>query len=138
MGTPTPNRANARFSHTPESKTPKERKSLPEFLDQATASLKQLKERVEILKVRKEELEKEVNHDGESSNNQPRLQVVRVTESMDMNLEVNLILMVNNKRVVPFEVLRVIEQGGAEITNSSFCTVGHHIYWTIHAQAFQA
>ncbi|KAI3797391.1 hypothetical protein L1987_32647 [Smallanthus sonchifolius] len=117
---------------------PYERKSLPEFLDRATTSVKQLKERVERLKVRKEELEKEVNLDGESSNNQQRLQVVRVTESMDMKLEVNLILMVNNKRVVPFEVLRVIEQGGAEIMSSSFCTVGDHIYCTIHAQAFQA
>ncbi|KAI3796974.1 hypothetical protein L1987_39661 [Smallanthus sonchifolius] len=118
---------------------PYERKSLPEFLDRATTSVKQLKEKIERLKVRKEELEKEVNLDGESSNNQPaRFQVVRVTESMDMKLEVNLILMVNNKKVVPFEVLRVIEQGGAEIMSSSFCTVGDHIYCTIHAQAFQA
>ncbi|KAI3797396.1 hypothetical protein L1987_32652 [Smallanthus sonchifolius] len=114
------------------------RKSLLEFLDRATTSLKQLKERVERLKVKKEELEKEVNQNGESSNNQQRLKVVRVTESEDLHLEVNLILTVNNKKVVPFEVLRVIEQGGAEIISSSFSTVGHHIYCTIHAQAFQA
>ncbi|KAJ0466714.1 hypothetical protein HanIR_Chr14g0675271 [Helianthus annuus] len=49
-----------------------------------------------------------------------------------------MIFMVSNKKVVPFEVLRVIEQGGAEIMSSSFSTVGPHIYCTIHAQAFQA
>ncbi|XP_022008773.1 uncharacterized protein LOC110908182 [Helianthus annuus] len=117
---------------------PYERKSLPEFLDQATTSLKRWKERVERLKVKKEELQKEINVKGESSNKEPRLQVVRVTESVDLKLEVNMILMVNNKRVVPFEVLRVIEEGGADITSSSFCTIGDRIYCTVHAQAFQA
>lgn len=111
-----------------------ERKSLPEFLDRATAMLKQWKERVERLKVKKEELEMVVNLDGESSNREPRLQMVRVMESADMKLEVNLVFMVNNTKVVPFKVLRVIEQGGTEITSYNFCTVGHRIYCTIHAQ----
>ncbi|KAK1429788.1 hypothetical protein QVD17_12015 [Tagetes erecta] len=117
---------------------PYERKSLPEFLDRATTSLKRWKERVERLKTRKEELEKEVNHISELNNMQPRLQVVRVMETVDMKLEVNLIFIVSNKKVVPFKVLKIIEQGGAEITSSSFCTVDHHTYCTIHAQAFQA
>ncbi|KAK1406598.1 hypothetical protein QVD17_42046 [Tagetes erecta] len=117
---------------------PYERKSLPEFLDRATMSLNHLKERVERLKSKKEELEKEVNHNVKSSSSdEPWLKVVRVME-YEMTLEVNLIFMVSNKKVVPFEVLRVIEQGGTEIINSSFSTVGQHIYCTIHAQAFQA
>ncbi|KAJ0462943.1 putative transcription factor bHLH family [Helianthus annuus] len=113
---------------------PYESKSLPEFLDRATTSLIHLKERVEKLKVTKEELEKEVAHNDEPSNSEQRLKVVRVTESMDQKLEVNMIFMVSNKKVGPFEVLRVIEQGGAEITSSSFSTVGHHVYCTIHAK----
>ncbi|XP_021995755.1 transcription factor bHLH168 [Helianthus annuus] len=114
------------------------RMSLPELLDQATRSLKQLKERVEGLKSRKEELEKVVRLNGESSNNERRLRIVQVRESVDMELEANLIIMVNHKKVMPFEVLGVIEQGGAEIKSATFCTVGHHIYCTVHAKAFQA
>ncbi|KAD7477571.1 hypothetical protein R6Q59_007334 [Mikania micrantha] len=114
-------------------------KSLPEFLDSATASLTELKERVERLKARKEELEREVNQIDESSNiNNPRLKMIQVTETKDMKLEVNMKFMVENKRVVPFGVLKVIEQGGAEIMSSSFSTVGQQIYSNIHAQAFQA
>lgn len=108
---------------------------MPEFLDRAATSLKHWKERVERLKIRKEELEKEVNHNVELRNDEPRLKVVRIMEAEDMTLEVILILMGSNKqKVVPFEVLRVIEQGGTEITSSSFWTIGHHIYCTIHAQ----
>ncbi|KAJ0725740.1 hypothetical protein HanPI659440_Chr12g0462281 [Helianthus annuus] len=64
--------------------------------------------------------------------------MVQVRESVDMELEANLIIMVNHKKVMPFEVLVVIEQGGAEIKSATFCTAGHHIYCTIHAQAIEA
>ncbi|XP_076953316.1 transcription factor bHLH167-like [Bidens hawaiensis] len=115
---------------------PYESKSLPAFLDQATTSLQHLKEKVDRLKVRKEELEKEVNRNAESSN-QHLLKLVHVTEPEDLKLEVNLIFTMNNKRVVPVELYRVIEQGGAEITSLYSCTIDHNIYCTIHAQAFQ-
>ncbi|CAI9300148.1 unnamed protein product [Lactuca saligna] len=113
---------------------PYERMPLPEFLDRATNALTQRKERVERLKARKEELENELRC---ASNNGQSLQLVRVTE-IDSKLEVNLIISANNKKAKAFRVLSVIEQGGAEITNSSFCTVGQLIFCTIHAQAFQA
>ncbi|CAH1425140.1 unnamed protein product [Lactuca virosa] len=113
---------------------PYERMPLPEFLDRAANALIQRKERVERLNARKEELENELRC---ASNNGQSLQLVRVTE-IDSKLEVNLIISANNKKAEPFHVLSVIEQGGAEITNSSFCTVGQLIYCTIHAQAFQA
>ncbi|KAI3779355.1 hypothetical protein L2E82_09070 [Cichorium intybus] len=113
---------------------PYERMPLPEFLDRAANSLMRWKERVERLKARKEQLENELRC---HSNNGESLQLVRVTE-MGSKLEVNLIIMANNKKAEPFHVLSIIEQGGAEITSSSFCTVDQRIYCTIHAQAFQA
>ncbi|KVI05597.1 transcription factor bHLH168-like [Cynara cardunculus var. scolymus] len=117
---------------------PYERMSLPDFLDRATSSLVNWKERVEGLKVRKEELEKEVGSRSNRSNTmQQQQQVVRVME-MDFKLEANLIINNNNKKVEPYQILSVIEQGGAEITSSSFSTVGHQTYCTIHAKAFQA
>ncbi|KAJ9554314.1 hypothetical protein OSB04_018359 [Centaurea solstitialis] len=116
---------------------PYERMSLPDFLDRATSSLVKWKERVEILKGRKEELEKEVGSrsSDQMQQQQQQLQVVRVME-VDFKLEANLIITNNNnkKKVEPFQVLSVIEQGGAEITSSTFSTVGHHTYCTIHAQ----
>ncbi|KAL4574082.1 hypothetical protein LXL04_020905 [Taraxacum kok-saghyz] len=114
---------------------PYERMPLPEFLERATNALTHWKERVERLKARKEEREKELMRSH--SNNGEGFQLVQVTE-LESKLEVNLIIMANNNKAHPFHVLSVIKQGGAEITNSSFCTVGHHIYCTIHAQAFQA
>ncbi|KAD7477604.1 hypothetical protein E3N88_00740 [Mikania micrantha] len=116
-----------------------ESKSLPEFVELATTTLVHLKERVEGLKARKEQLEREVNQFGDqSSNMNPRLLLIQVTESIDMKLEINLIFMVNNKKVVPFEVLRVVEEGGAKVMSSNFSTNGHQIHFIIHAQAFQA
>ncbi|KAL8246115.1 hypothetical protein R6Q59_007331 [Mikania micrantha] len=118
---------------------PYESKSLPEFVELATTTLIHLKERVEGLKARKEQLEREVNQFGDqSSNTNPRLLLIQVTESMDMKLEINLIFMVSNKKVVPFEVLRVVEEGGAKVMSSNFSTHGHQIHFIIHAQAFQA
>ncbi|KAI3733513.1 hypothetical protein L6452_12956 [Arctium lappa] len=128
---------------------PYDRMSLPDFLDRATSTLVNWKERVEQLKGRKEELEKEVGSSSRSNNNmqqqqqqQQQQQVVQVME-VDFKLEANLIITTttnNNKKkkVEPFQVLSVIEQGGAEITSSTFSTVGDRTYCTIHAQAFQA
>lgn len=102
------------------------------FLDQATTSIKHLSERVEQLKGKKEELEKNVN---DETRNVHKLQLVRVRE-IDLKLEAILIIMANNKRAVPSEVFRVIEECGAQIMSSSFSTVGHYIYCTIHAQVY--
>nr|XP_043613676.1 uncharacterized protein LOC122585618 isoform X2 [Erigeron canadensis] len=113
---------------------PHERTSMPEMLDQAANALKLLKEKVERLKGRKEELEKEVDDDEVGKGRKPLMVQVR---EVDLILEANLIMMVNHKKVMPFEVLKIIEEGGAQIMSSSFTTHGNHIYCIIYAQAFQ-
>lgn len=100
------------------------------LLDQAAISLTQWKERVEQLVARKEELENELRG---AANNEPNLQVVQVSE-MDSNLEVNLIITPNNKKIELFRVLSIIEQCGAEIISCSFSCMGHHTHYTICAQ----
>ncbi|PWA85240.1 hypothetical protein CTI12_AA151290 [Artemisia annua] len=110
---------------------------LPDLLERATEVLKQCKERVERLKSRRMELEKDTK--GDSSNNIQNLrQFVQVREVGDLQLEANLKISVNNKKVAPFNILRVIEEGGTHVTSSNFCTVGHHLFCTIHAEASNA
>ncbi|PWA65013.1 hypothetical protein CTI12_AA339490 [Artemisia annua] len=116
---------------------PHEKMSLPDLLERATEELKQWKERVERLKSRRMELEKDSK--GDSSNNIQKLQqFVQVREVVDLQLEANLKILVNNKNVAPFDILRVLEESGTHVTSSNFCIVSHHLFCTIHAEASNA
>ncbi|GKC97873.1 Myc-type, basic helix-loop-helix domain-containing protein [Tanacetum coccineum] len=116
---------------------PHERMPLPDLLERATTTLKQWQERVECLKSRKKELEESLN--DKSSNNIHKVQqFVQVREVVESKLEANLKIKVNNKNVTPSHILRVIEEGGTQVTSSNFCHIGHHIFCAIHAQASNA
>ncbi|PKU81531.1 hypothetical protein MA16_Dca007638 [Dendrobium catenatum] len=55
----------------------------------------------------------------------------------DQNLEVLLISSLK-KRIALHEVIRIVEDGGADVVNASFSIVGNKIIHTIHCQAISS
>ncbi|KAA8529577.1 hypothetical protein F0562_034323 [Nyssa sinensis] len=103
--------------------TSKKRMPPDVLLDKATSYVKQLKENVEQLKQRKEDMA------GGSM-----LPVLALREHMDSTLEVNLITELN-KNFMLYAVIGVLEEEGADVVGASYSTVGNKIFYTIHSQA---
>lgn len=113
-------------------------------LDLAASYIKQLTERIENLKERKEkELRSQLGSSNKSSINNvdrankatvvgSRLPVVKLSES-DSSIEVMLISGLN-KNFMFYEVISVLEEEGAEVVSANFSTVGDKIFHTLHAQ----
>jgi hypothetical protein len=108
-------------------------------LDSAAAYIKQLKERIEALKRRKEGGGK-----GEGATTAAvagggggvRMPVIEV-RCQDGTLDVVLI----SEAGRPFklhEVITVLGQEGAEVVSASFSVVGDKIFYTIHSQALSS
>ncbi|KAM5572062.1 transcription factor bHLH162-like [Rosa sericea] len=113
-------------------------------LDLAASYIKQLTERIENLKERKEkELKSKLGTSNKSSINNvdrpnkavvvgSRLPVIKLTES-GSSIEVMLISGLN-KNFMFYEVISVLEEEGAEVVSANFSTVGDKVFHTIHAQ----
>ncbi|XP_059645498.1 transcription factor bHLH167-like [Cornus florida] len=112
--------------------TPKERLALPVLLEQATNYIKGLKESIQELQRRKEQLT------GDQIENTDALEgsalpVIAVDE-MGSTLEVKLITGLN-KNFMLHQVLSVLEEEGVEVVTASYSTVGTKTLYTIHSQA---
>lgn len=115
-----------------------------DHLDNAAAYIKQLKERIDELKQKKQG--GGAAHFSSSSSSgeaKPTAGGVRVSMPVievryqDATLDVVLISKVGK----PFklhEVITVLEQEGAEVVNASFSVIGDKIFYTIHSQALSS
>ncbi|KAG2587461.1 transcription factor bHLH168-like isoform X2 [Panicum virgatum] len=100
-------------------------------LDSAAAYIKQLKERVDALKRRKEG---GGGREGGAAAGAVRMPVVEVRCQDGATLDVVLI----SEAGRPFklhEVITALEEEGAEVVSASFSVVGDKIFYTIHSQA---
>ncbi|XP_048445237.1 transcription factor bHLH162-like [Pyrus x bretschneideri] len=111
-------------------------------LDTAASYIKQLRERIENLKERKE---KAMRSQLGSSNSDigsiaaenavmtgSRLPVLEIKDSGSC-IEVMLISGLN-KNFMFYEVIRVLQEQGAEVVSASFFTVGDKVFHSAHAQ----
>ncbi|CAN6578324.1 unnamed protein product [Malus baccata var. baccata] len=111
-------------------------------LDTAASYIKQLRERMENLKERKE---KAMRSQLGSSNSDigaiaaenavmkgSRLPVLELRDS-GSSIEVMLISGLN-KNFMFYEVIRVLEEQGAEVVSANFSTVGNKVFHVVHAQ----
>ncbi|KAI3439565.1 BHLH domain-containing protein [Psidium guajava] len=122
--------------------TSKESLSQQDLLDQATTYIKQLKERIEGLKLTKEQaVPQSKGIDTSSSLTSPDDQeaqqglVIPVFELRDHSLGLEVILISGRrKNFMLYEVISILEEEGAEVVSASFSVIGDKIFHTLHAQ----
>ncbi|BBH03830.1 hypothetical protein Prudu_014801 [Prunus dulcis] len=109
-------------------------------LDLASSYIKQLRERIENLKERKEKgMRSQLGIDANSTIDADNAMMVRsrlpVLELRDSGSSIEVMLISGlNKNFMLFEVISVLEEEGAEVVSASFSTVGDKIFHSIHAQ----
>ncbi|KAA8540832.1 hypothetical protein F0562_024795 [Nyssa sinensis] len=105
-------------------------------LNQAASYIKQLKEKIEELKVRKEVAIRNIN--GTSNNIiDPTMTGLRLplVELRDLGSSVEVLLISGlKKNFMLYEIISVLEEEGAEVVSASFSTVGDQVFHTLHAQ----
>ncbi|KAF8005966.1 hypothetical protein BT93_K0293 [Corymbia citriodora subsp. variegata] len=122
--------------HTTTSKSQQDR------LDQATQYIEQLKERIDGLKLRKEQavLQSEGIHTSgsltSSIGQEAKLGfVLPVFELRDHGLGLQVTLISGRrKNFMLHEVISILEEEGAEVVSATFSVTGDKIFHTIHAQ----
>ncbi|XP_030521621.1 transcription factor bHLH162-like [Rhodamnia argentea] len=122
--------------------TSKELPSQQDLLDQAATYIKQLKERIEWLKLRKEQgvlRSKGIDTSSSlTSSDDQEAQlglVVPVFELRDHGLGLEVILISGRrKNFTLYEVISILEEEGAEVVSASFSVIGDKIFHTLHAQ----
>ncbi|XP_030521624.1 transcription factor bHLH162-like isoform X2 [Rhodamnia argentea] len=122
--------------------TSKESLSQQDLLDQAVPYIKQLKERIEELKLRKEQavlLSKGIDTsssltlpDGENAQLGLVLPVFELRDD-DLGLEV-ILISGRRKNFTLYEVINILEEEGAEVVSASFSVMGDKIFHTLHAK----
>nr|XP_004236112.1 transcription factor bHLH162-like [Solanum lycopersicum] len=106
-------------------------------IDAAITYIKQLKERIEVLERRKEEVVAQETCD-DSKKSMPtttcsiKSPMVEVKE-LDSTLEVILVSGLQ-KNFILQEVIKIIEQEGAQVVSANYSTIDDTIYYMIHAQ----
>ncbi|XP_056170376.1 transcription factor bHLH162-like isoform X4 [Syzygium oleosum] len=111
-------------------------------LDQATSHIKQLKENIDGLKLRKEQaILQSVGIDPSSSLTSSNDQEAKlgfvppVFELRDHGLCLEVILISGRrKNFMLSEVISILEEEGAEVVSASFSVIGDKIFHTLHAQ----
>ncbi|KAH0687123.1 hypothetical protein KY284_017676 [Solanum tuberosum] len=83
-------------------------------IDQAITYIEKLKERVDVLKRRKDKIIAQVRELGST-------------------IEVILVSCLKKKFTMQ-EVIIILEQEGAQVVTANFSTIGNKVYYTIHAQ----
>ncbi|XP_031403237.1 transcription factor bHLH167-like isoform X1 [Punica granatum] len=109
-------------------------------LDFAAAYIKQLRDRIDGLKRRKElaMISNGLNCSGNGGSPNPmanvgvKLPVIELRE-WESGLEVSLISGVD-KNFMLYEVISILHEEGAEVVSASFSTIGDKIFHTLHAQ----
>ncbi|KAK6261172.1 hypothetical protein QUC31_006988 [Theobroma cacao] len=117
-------------------KPSKEIVSQTDQLDLAVAYIKHLRERIEKLKVIKEQMMKSVEASSNIMNNNASGGLgLPVVEIRDLGSSIEVILISGlNKNFMLYEVIGILEQEGAEVVSASFSTVGGKIFHNLHAQ----
>ncbi|EOY20687.1 Basic helix-loop-helix DNA-binding superfamily protein, putative [Theobroma cacao] len=105
-------------------------------LDLGVAYIKHLRERIEKLKVIKEQMMKSVEASSNIMNNNASGGLgLPVVEIRDLGSSIEVILISGlNKNFMLYEVIGILEQEGAEVVSASFSTVGGKIFHNLHAQ----
>lgn len=107
----------------------------------AATYIKQLKDRIDGLKRRKDQLAVRANSPiggmgaGPTASVGVKLPVIQLRE-WDSGLEVSLISGVN-KNFRLYEAISILHEEGAEVVSASFSTIGDKIFHTLHAQVGQ-
>ncbi|XP_009784568.2 transcription factor bHLH168-like [Nicotiana tabacum] len=108
-------------------------------VDQAITYIKQLKERVEVLKRRKDEVAQGTSESR--SNNSEKVMTTCTLETpavevreLGSTLEVILISDLKKKYFRMQEVINILEEEGAQVVTAHFSTVCDKVCYTIHAQ----
>ncbi|KAJ9559595.1 hypothetical protein OSB04_004755 [Centaurea solstitialis] len=112
-----------------------------DLFDQSAAYIEQLTNRISQLKGKKGETStfrnpnnNNVEDDSTMINSDGvRLPILKINES-DTGLQVNLIGR-SKRKLVFYEVIRIIEEGGAEVVHAGYTTIDQKVYYTLHAQA---
>ncbi|WJZ80849.1 hypothetical protein VitviT2T_000727 [Vitis vinifera] len=102
-----------------------------DVLDQATAHVKQLEQRVEMLKKRKQQLEGSTD---ETAGMRGSMSTVFTVTELDSAIEVCLISRSNDKFILT-RVLDVLEEEAAPVVAVSYSRVGDKIHYIINSQA---
>ncbi|RVW47215.1 Transcription factor bHLH168 [Vitis vinifera] len=119
--------------------TPLSKRSLPEMLDQATTHVKQLGQRVEMLKQKKQLLEGSSSIDDQTTGIRDHmmggawLPVLTVSDLGSM-LEV-CVKSGSNKKFMLHQVIQVLVEEAAQVVALSYSNVGDRIFYKINAQA---
>jgi hypothetical protein len=105
-------------------------------LDYAASYISQLKERIENLKGRKEQVMGmglgNTNHVMDTMTIGSRLPVIDLRD-LGSSIEV-IVISGLQKNFMLYEIISILEQEGAEVVSASFFTVGDKVFHTIHAQ----
>ncbi|XP_049393475.1 transcription factor bHLH168-like [Solanum stenotomum] len=116
----------------------KEVRTKQDHVDQAISYIGELKERVEVLKKRKEEVAQGTNdHSRKSmSTTSCTIKTPNMVEfrELDSTLEVIILTSGLQKNFTLQEVIKIIEEEGAQVVTANYSTLEDAIYYTIHAQ----
>nr|GMC50620.1 transcription factor bHLH162-like [Ipomoea batatas] len=110
-------------------------------LDQAATYIKALRERVEKLEKMKKKMSwgEEEEEEEESATNAAGCTLLKspVIEVRDLGstLEVVLMSATNKPNLMLHQLIRIVEEEGAQVETASFSTVGDTVFHTLHAQA---
>nr|GMC52691.1 transcription factor bHLH162-like [Ipomoea batatas] len=110
-------------------------------LDQAATYIKALRERVEKLEKMKKKMswgeEEEEEEKSATTAAGCRLLKSPVIEVRDLGstLEVVLMSATNKPNLMLHQLIRIVEEEGAQVETASFSTVGDKVFHTLHAQA---
>ncbi|KAL2515776.1 basic helix-loop-helix (bHLH) DNA-binding superfamily protein [Forsythia ovata] len=118
------------------SKPAKEVLSQLDQFDQATSYIKQLKERIEELKRRKRLLALST---ADESNNSIRNSVsglkLPILRFRDLGCSFEVVLISEHKKKFTlYQVISILEDGGAEVVTASLSNIGDIVFLTLHAQ----
>ncbi|XP_020230334.1 transcription factor bHLH162 [Cajanus cajan] len=104
-------------------------------LDLAARYIKHMRERIEKLKRQKEQaMSTKQSNDRRTLNNNVDYKLP-VLELRDLGSGIEVVLVSGlNKTFMLYEVIRVLEEEGAEVVTASFSTVGNKIFYFVHAQ----
>ncbi|XP_059650427.1 transcription factor bHLH167-like [Cornus florida] len=108
--------------------------SLPVLLEQATNYIKGLKESIEELQRRKEQLKGDQSMNKNNIESSPITLPVLALEEMGSTLMVKLIAGLD-KNFMLHQVPSVLEEESVEVVSTSYSTIGDKILYTIHSQA---
>ena len=113
--------------------------TLQDQLDLAVSYITQLKDRIEKLKTRKDQMLKSLNENNSEVFDQSSVRtssvMLPVIELKDLGCSIEVILISSlQKNFMLYEVISILEQEGAEVVNASFYIVGDKVFHTLHAQ----